>query len=57
MATYKECKFYLTSGNCIHRDAPNPYHSWCIGKDECGSWGDTLNNGHSLLEPLPADKD
>ena len=38
--TYKECKFYLEGGNCSHQDAPNPYHSYCIGKLNCGAWED-----------------
>ncbi|MDD5338216.1 MAG: hypothetical protein PHG35_02225 [Dehalococcoidales bacterium] len=34
MPTSPDCKFYK-DGKCSHSDAPNPGHSWCIGKDHC----------------------
>ena len=50
MATYPECKFYLGSGKCSHKDAPNPRHSWCIGKDACGSWDEEIEQQVSRYE-------
>ena len=44
MATYPECKFYLKIGACSHKDAPNPHHSWCIGKDDCAAWEDEIEH-------------
>ncbi len=44
MATSPECKFYLRGGKCSHNDAPNPNHSYCIGKGKCGSWGDEIKH-------------
>ena len=41
--TYKECKFYVKGGRCSHEDAPNPWHSLCIGRDECRAWDDGIN--------------
>lgn len=43
METYPGCKFYLKGGKCSHEDAPNPNHSYCIGKKECGAWEDNIN--------------
>jgi len=42
MNTYKECKFYIKGGKCSHRDAPEPRHSYCIGKDNCEAWEDDI---------------
>ena len=42
MATYPDCKFYLEGGKCSHEDAPNPNHSYCIGKLECGCYEDGI---------------
>ena len=42
MGTYPECKFYLDGGKCSHEDAPNPRHSYCIGKVDCGAWEDSI---------------
>ena len=33
-----DCKFYIPIGKCSSKDAPNPGHSLCIGKDGCGSY-------------------
>lgn len=44
MATYPECKFYLGGGKCSHRDAPNPHHSYCIGKVWCDVWHEGIEN-------------
>ncbi len=35
--TEKDCKFYVEGGKCNSPDAPNPNHSWCIGKKDCNS--------------------
>ncbi len=35
MSTSPDCAFYLKGGKCGHFDAPNPGHSWCIGKEDC----------------------
>ena len=43
MKTFPECKFYLKGGKCSHKDAPNPNHSYCIGKDACESWEDEID--------------
>jgi len=51
MTTYKECKFYIEGGKCCHEDAPKPYHSYCIGKQECGVWDDHL--GYAADKPEP----
>jgi len=43
MGTYPECKFYIKGGKCSHQYAPNPYHSYCIGRKACHlSWGDGI---------------
>jgi len=39
---YKECKFYIKGGKCSHKDAPNPRHSSCMGKELCGAWEDGI---------------
>lgn len=53
MATYKECKFYLEGGKCSHEDAPNPYHSRCLGKEHCGAWQDDIRHQATTYpEPL-----
>jgi len=42
MNTYKECRFYIEGGKCSHKDAPEPGHSYCIGKDWCEVWRDDI---------------
>ena len=36
--TAKDCHYYVRGGHCASKDAPNPNHSWCIGRTECGSY-------------------
>lgn len=36
--TSKDCECYLKGGRCSSEDAPNPTHSWCIGRERCGSY-------------------
>ena len=42
MSVFPDCKFYFEGENCSHEDAPDPYHSLCIGEEEGGSWDDTI---------------
>ena len=53
MTTYPQCKFYLEGGKCSHKDAPNPYHSWCIGKFECGDWDDEREQQSPVSKTMP----
>ncbi len=50
MTTYPGCKFYLRGGKCSYKDAPNPRHSYCIGKDACRSWKDESEQQMSRYE-------
>jgi hypothetical protein len=41
---YKECKFYIKYGRCSHKTAPEPYHSQCLGKEQCIVWNDPITS-------------
>lgn len=49
MDDYEKCKFYLR-GECSHKNAPDPYHSDCIGQDSCNAWEDNINCKSKTLE-------
>ncbi len=35
MIAARNCKYCTLLGKCSHKDAPNPGHSHCIGKEDC----------------------
>ena len=40
---YTECKFFTKQNTCSHKDAPQPFHSACIGKEQCEAWHDSID--------------
>lgn len=41
---YQECKFRMGYNRCSHKDAPEPYRSQCLGKEQCLAWNDPITD-------------